>query len=226
VWAPEGQGPFPVFVWIHGGGFLGGHSFESIYDGAEFAREGIVVVTVAYRLGVFGFLDVEALLGASYAGSGNNALRDLVRGLEWVKENIAAFGGDPLRVTIGGESAGAKLADILMGLEPGEWGDGGGGVWGGLEGWFRGGGERTADGAGDASDRGADGVYQAMAAALSAAGGDRWGVFAEGAGGDDCCGSDAWEAAADWDESGGECAVYRGEADAGSGGGRCGEYGD
>ncbi len=120
VWAPEGQGPFPVFVWIHGGGFLGGHSFESIYDGAEFAREGIVVVTVAYRLGVFGFLDVEALLGASYAGSGNNALRDLVRGLEWVKENIAAFGGDPLRVTIGGESAGAKLADILMGAPAAE----------------------------------------------------------------------------------------------------------
>jgi len=115
VWKPEGQGPFPVFVWIHGGGFLGGHSFEGIYDGAEFAREGIIVVTVAYRLGAFGFLDVEPLLGAAYAGSANNALRDLIEALEWVKANIAEFGGDPLRVTIGGESAGAKLADILMG---------------------------------------------------------------------------------------------------------------
>jgi para-nitrobenzyl esterase len=116
VWAPEGQGPFPVFVWIHGGGFLGGHSFETIYDGSELARAGIVCVTVAYRLGVFGFLDMEALLGPSYAGSANNGLRDLIRSLEWVQQNIEALGGDPVRVTVGGESAGAKLTDILMGV--------------------------------------------------------------------------------------------------------------
>ncbi len=116
VWAPEGKGPFPVFVWIHGGGFTGGHAFEPVYDGSEFAREGIVCVTVAYRLGVLGFLDVSPLLGIEFTGSANNALRDLIASLEWIKENIGAFGGDPGRVTIGGESAGAKLTDMLMGI--------------------------------------------------------------------------------------------------------------
>jgi para-nitrobenzyl esterase len=116
LWAPEGKGPFPVFVWIHGGGFTGGHSFEAVYDGAGFAREGVVCITVGYRLGVFGFLDVEPILGAKYAGSANNAVRDLIAALEWVRENVANFGGDPGRVTIGGESAGAKLSDILLGV--------------------------------------------------------------------------------------------------------------
>jgi para-nitrobenzyl esterase len=116
IWTPAGKGPFPVYVWIHGGGFTGGHAFESMYDGAEITREGVLCISVAYRLGVFGFLDYEPLLGAEYAGSANNALRDLMASLEWIKENIAAFGGDPSRVTIGGESAGAKLTDILMGV--------------------------------------------------------------------------------------------------------------
>ncbi len=115
VWAPADIGPHPVFVWIHGGGFTGGHAFAPIFDGSEFANQGIVVVTVAYRLGIFGFLDLEPLLGARYAGSGNNGLRDLIAALQWVQENIAVFGGDPARVTVGGESAGAKLTDILMG---------------------------------------------------------------------------------------------------------------
>jgi para-nitrobenzyl esterase len=115
LWAPESRGPHPVFVWIHGGGFTGGHAFEPTYDGTEFAREGIVLITVGYRLGVFGFLDLESVLGATYAGSANNGLRDLIAALAWVRENVADFGGDPGRVTIGGESAGAKLTDILMG---------------------------------------------------------------------------------------------------------------
>jgi para-nitrobenzyl esterase len=116
IWAPAGKGPFPVYVWIHGGGFTGGHSFEPMYDGAQLAEDGIICITVAYRLGVFGFLDLEPLLGAEYAGSANNALRDLVAALDWIQKNIAAFGGNPARVTIGGESAGAKLTDILMGV--------------------------------------------------------------------------------------------------------------
>ena len=116
VWAPRGKGPFPVFVWIHGGGFTGGHSFEPVYDGTLLAQAGIVCVTVAYRLGVFGFLDIEPLLGADYAGSANNGLRDLIASLQWVQQNIAAFGGDPSRVTVGGQSAGAKLTDILLGV--------------------------------------------------------------------------------------------------------------
>ena len=120
LWAPEGPGPFPVFVWIHGGGFTGGHSFEPVYDGSEFARQGIVCVTLAYRLGVFGFLDVEPLLGSQYAGSANNALRDIMAALSWVQQNISSFGGDPTKVTVGGESAGAKLTDVLMGVPAAE----------------------------------------------------------------------------------------------------------
>ena len=117
IWAPEGKGPFPVFVWIHGGGgFSSGMAAAPMFDGTEFARAGIVCVTVAYRLGIFGFADLEPLLGRTYAGTGNNGLRDLMAGLEWVQENIAALGGDPSRVTVGGESAGAKLTDILMGV--------------------------------------------------------------------------------------------------------------
>jgi para-nitrobenzyl esterase len=120
IWAPAGKGPFPVYVWIHGGGFTGGHAFESMYDGAIITQEGVLCISVAYRLGVFGFLELEPLLGAEFAGSANNALRDLMTALEWIQENISAFGGDPSRVTIGGESAGAKLTDILMGVPTGQ----------------------------------------------------------------------------------------------------------
>ena len=117
VWTPVDAKPgtLPVFVWIHGGGFTGGHAFEPTYDGTGFARDGIVCITVAYRLGVFGFLDMGPLLGEAYAGTANNALLDLLTALQWVQHCIASFGGDPTRVTIGGESAGAKLCDILMG---------------------------------------------------------------------------------------------------------------
>jgi para-nitrobenzyl esterase len=116
IWAPQGKGPYPVYVWVHGGGFTGGYSFAPIFDGTELAQAGIILVTVAYRLGVFGFLDVELLLGTSYAGSANNGVRDLIEALTWVQNNIAAFGGDPTRVTVGGQSAGAKLTDILLGV--------------------------------------------------------------------------------------------------------------
>lgn len=119
VWTPEpggeaGKGPWPVFVWIHGGGYTGGQSFAPVFDGAEFARAGVVLVTVAYRLGVFGFMDLEPLLGSGYADSANNGTRDLVESLKWVHANTASFGGDPGRVTVGGESAGAKSTATLM----------------------------------------------------------------------------------------------------------------
>jgi para-nitrobenzyl esterase len=116
IWAPEGSGPFPIFVWIHGGGFTDGHAFEPMYDGTDFAREGILSISVEYRLGVFGFLDCEPLLGQDYAGTANNGLHDLMTALSWIQENISTFGGDPARVTIGGESAGAKLIGTLMGI--------------------------------------------------------------------------------------------------------------
>ena len=115
IWAPAGDGPFPVYVWIHGGGFTAGSANDPRTDGSVLAARGMVAVSVAYRLGAFGFLDLEPLLGPAYAGSANNGLRDLIAALEWIHHNIAAFGGDPERVTIGGESAGAKLTCILMG---------------------------------------------------------------------------------------------------------------
>ncbi|CAN5572197.1 carboxylesterase/lipase family protein [soil metagenome] len=116
VWAPRGKGPYPVFVWIHGGGFTGGQAFAPIFDGSAFAHQDIILVTVPYRLGVFGFMDLGPLLGSSYDGSGNNAMRDLVASLEWIHANIAAFGGDPTRITVGGESAGAKATAAMMAL--------------------------------------------------------------------------------------------------------------
>jgi para-nitrobenzyl esterase len=120
VWTPPAANGLPVFVWIHGGGLMGGDAISPVFDGSGFAREGVIIVTVAYRLGVLGFLEMEPLLGAEYAGSANNGLRDLIVALEWVQENIAAFGGDPARVTVGGESAGAKLTDVLMAVPQGQ----------------------------------------------------------------------------------------------------------
>ncbi len=116
VWAPAQPGPHPVFVWIHGGGFTGGRSFDPLFDGARFAQQGIVCITVAYRLGVFGFLDLGPVFGPAYEGGANNAIRDIMLALSWVQGNIGPFGGDPKRVTVGGESAGAKLTDTLMGV--------------------------------------------------------------------------------------------------------------
>lgn len=116
IWAPTGAGPHPVLVWIHGGSQTVGGTRRAEYDGAGFARNGVICVTVGYRLGVFGFLELGELLGEAYRGSGNNALRDLVLALEWVQQHIGAFGGDPSRVTLGGESAGAKNAAALLGV--------------------------------------------------------------------------------------------------------------
>ncbi|GBQ65578.1 carboxylesterase type B [Ameyamaea chiangmaiensis NBRC 103196] len=108
VWAPENAHQAPVFVWIYGGSNVGGTSASTAYDGATFARAGIVCVTLNYREGAFGFLALHDLLGAPYALSGNAALTDQIAALRWVRDNIAAFGGNPGHVVLGGESAGAK----------------------------------------------------------------------------------------------------------------------
>src|SRR5690606_21284913 len=108
VWTPEGAQSAPVFVWIHGGALSGGSSSEPMYDGAALARQGLVVVSINYRLGVLGYLAHPQLSEESPDGvSGNYGLLDQIEALRWVGCNIAAFGGDPGNVTVAGESAGA-----------------------------------------------------------------------------------------------------------------------
>jgi para-nitrobenzyl esterase len=116
VWTPaRARGErLPVFVWIHGGGFQGGSGSEPTFDGEAFTKKGVVVVTFNYRTNVFGFLAHPELTRESkYHASGNYGLLDQVAALHWVTRNIAAFGGDPARVTIGGESAGAYSVSAL-----------------------------------------------------------------------------------------------------------------
>jgi len=105
----------PVMVWIHGGGYAYGSGAWPIYDGANLARKGdVVVVTVNHRLNVFGYLYLGQLANDAYAKSGNSGMLDLVAALEWVRDNIEAFGGDPGNVTIMGESGGgAKVSTLL-----------------------------------------------------------------------------------------------------------------
>ncbi len=116
VWAPrETRAPRPVLFWIHGGGYTGGSGSTAIYDGTQLAADGAVVVTINYRLNVFGFLAHPALSAESpHGAAGNYGLLDMVAALEWVRDNIAAFGGDPGRVTIFGESAGGGAVMSVM----------------------------------------------------------------------------------------------------------------
>lgn len=111
--------PRPVMVWIHGGGFLTGTGSIPWYDGTHLAQRGVVVVTLNYRLGVLGFLHLEEI-GPGFEGSGNLGLLDQVAALEWVRDNIAAFGGDPAQVTVFGESAGAMSVGTLLAVPAAE----------------------------------------------------------------------------------------------------------
>lgn len=107
--------PLPVLVWIHGGGYTTGSGSQGIYDGASLARHGAIVVTINYRLGPLGFLAHPALSGESpQQVSGNYGILDQIQALRWVQDNIAAFGGDPQRVTIFGESAGGGSVICLL----------------------------------------------------------------------------------------------------------------
>ena len=113
VWKPAGDvHGLPVLVYIHGGSLQTGNSWYSDHNGTSFAKEGIVVVTLTYRLGVFGFLADPELLEAD-GTTGNYGLLDQILALKWVQENIDAFGGDPSNVTIAGESAGSVCIDAL-----------------------------------------------------------------------------------------------------------------
>jgi len=115
VWAPRNRkaARLPVMVWIHGGGFVNGGSSPAAFDGSHFAEQGIVFVSINYRLGRFGFFAFPALLHGD-GPFGNYALMDQIAALIWVKQNIAAFGGDPAQVTIFGESAGGESVNLLL----------------------------------------------------------------------------------------------------------------
>ncbi len=126
VWTPaplsdgvvvDDGGRRPVMVRIHGGGFTMGSGSWPSHDGTNLARRGdVVVVTLNHRLGVLGYLDVSSQFGPDYAASGNAGMLDLVLALDWVRDNIAAFGGDPGNVTIFGESGGGHKVSTLLGM--------------------------------------------------------------------------------------------------------------
>ncbi|RZJ02068.1 MAG: carboxylesterase/lipase family protein [Brevundimonas sp.] len=108
IWTPVGREGLPVMVWIHGGAWTGGAAMAPVHDGTAFARDGIVLISIGYRLGIEGFLPIPGV-------PTNLGMRDMIAALRWVRENAAAFGGDPANVTLFGESAGAmSIADLMV----------------------------------------------------------------------------------------------------------------
>lgn len=118
VWTPAiGSGKRPVLVYIHGGGFTNYSANSDLYDGVNLARKGdVVVVTMNHRINLFGFLYLGAMGGEQYADSGNVGMLDLVLMLQWVRDNIGQFGGDPGNVTIFGQSGGGAKCSVLMAM--------------------------------------------------------------------------------------------------------------
>jgi para-nitrobenzyl esterase len=115
IWTPADARKAPVMVWIHGGSLWGGYGHEAIYDGSKMAAQGIVVISINYRVGVLGYLAHPGLSAESPLGiSGNYGLQDQIEALRWVQRNVGAFGGDPSNVTIAGESAGGLSVMYLM----------------------------------------------------------------------------------------------------------------
>lgn len=115
IWTPDLAGKQPVMVWLHGGAFAYGSGNRAVTDGANLARRGdVVVVSVNHRLNICGYLHLDDIGGERFAGSGNAGSLDMLRALEWVRDNIAAFGGDPGRVTIFGESGGGGKVSALL----------------------------------------------------------------------------------------------------------------
>ena len=116
IWTPAADGRRrPVMVWIHGGAFILGSGSQMLYDGAALARRGdVVVVTINYRLGALGFLRLRDRFGSRLPASGNEGLLDQIAALQWVRDEISSFGGDPGNVTIFGESAGAMSCATLL----------------------------------------------------------------------------------------------------------------
>ncbi|HVF16475.1 MAG TPA: carboxylesterase family protein, partial [Steroidobacteraceae bacterium] len=120
VWTPAlKRGKRPVMVWLHGGGFSSGSGASALYDGTNLARtHDVVVLTINHRLNAFGYLDLSRIAGNEYADSSMAGMHDVVLALKWVKDNIAQFGGDPVNVTIFGESGGGRKVSVLMATPP------------------------------------------------------------------------------------------------------------
>ncbi|HEY1836934.1 MAG TPA: carboxylesterase/lipase family protein [Rhizomicrobium sp.] len=119
VWTPGCDGARrPVMVWIHGGAFVIGAGSQGIYNGKHLAARDVVVVTINYRLGAFGFLALAQATSGRAPGSGTEGLADQILALHWVKQNIAAFGGDADNITVFGESAGAMSVSALLASPP------------------------------------------------------------------------------------------------------------
>ncbi len=116
VWTPATPGSdekLPVYVFIHGGAFIQGSGAEPTYDGTNFAKRGIVTITINYRLNALGFFATQETFN-KYGTTGNWGYLDQIKALEWIRDNVAAFGGDPSRVTIGGESSGSYAVSALI----------------------------------------------------------------------------------------------------------------
>lgn len=110
IWRPAGGGAgLPVMVWIHGGGFVLGSKDAAVFDGSAFARDGVICIALNYRLGVEGFLPIPGV-------PTNLGLRDQIAALNWVRDHVASFGGDPSNVTAFGESAGGMALAIILKL--------------------------------------------------------------------------------------------------------------
>lgn len=116
IWTPALSGSRPVMVWIHGGGFAIGSGSQFIFTGEHLCRRDVVLVTINYRLGPFGFVSLAGPTGGAIPASGNEGLLDQVAALEWVRDNIAGFGGDPNNVTIFGQSAGSISVVSLLSM--------------------------------------------------------------------------------------------------------------
>jgi para-nitrobenzyl esterase len=116
VWTPQpGQGARPVLVWLHGGGFEAGSGSSMLYDAVNLCRRGdVVAISINHRLGLFGHCHLADALGSEFDGSVNAGFLDIVAALRWVRENVAAFGGDPSNVTIYGQSGGGRKVSIAM----------------------------------------------------------------------------------------------------------------
>jgi len=119
VWTPgvNDSGKRPVMVWLHGRGFTSGAGSETMYNGANLAKRGdVVVITINHRLNLFGYLYLKEIAGEEYASSGINGMLDAELALKWVRENIETFGGDPGNVTIFGESGGGRKVSVMMAM--------------------------------------------------------------------------------------------------------------